>query len=90
MFVLVLGMDKWESQLERLMLDFMDGQYDVLVATTIIESGLDIPSANTIIINNADLGCPSCISSASRTAMYKLTHIYLFRRKILSNVAQGN
>ena len=43
-----------ESQLERLMLDFMDGQYDVLVATTIIESGLDIPRANTIIINNAD------------------------------------
>jgi len=35
------------------MLDFIDGQYDVLVATTIIESGLDIPNANTIIINEA-------------------------------------
>jgi len=34
------------------MLDFMEGDYDVLVATTIIESGLDIPNANTIIINN--------------------------------------
>ena len=34
------------------MLDFMQGDYDVLIATTIIESGLDIPNANTIIINN--------------------------------------
>lgn len=41
------------SKLENIMLDFMAGEYDVLVATTIIESGLDIPNANTIIINNA-------------------------------------
>ena len=41
------------SELERIMLDFIDGEYDVLLATTIIESGLDIPNANTIIINNA-------------------------------------
>lgn len=41
------------KQLENIMLDFMQGFYDVLVATTIIESGLDIPNANTIIINNA-------------------------------------
>ncbi len=40
-------------KLERIMLDFMDGDYDVLLATTIIESGLDIPNANTIIINDA-------------------------------------
>lgn len=39
--------------LESIMLDFMRGDYDVLLATTIIESGLDIPNANTIIINNA-------------------------------------
>ncbi|MDR0606031.1 MAG: transcription-repair coupling factor [Bacteroidales bacterium] len=39
--------------LERIMLDFIDGYYDVLISTTIIESGLDIPNANTIIINNA-------------------------------------
>ncbi len=39
--------------LESVMLDFMAGEYDVLLATTIIESGLDIPNANTIIINNA-------------------------------------
>ncbi|MDR1056406.1 MAG: transcription-repair coupling factor [Prevotellaceae bacterium] len=41
------------DQLETVMLDFIEGQYDVLVATTIIESGLDIPNANTIIINQA-------------------------------------
>ena len=41
------------AKLERLMLDFIDGEFDLLVSTTIIESGLDIPNANTIIINNA-------------------------------------
>ena len=41
------------EKLEEIMLDFIEGDYDVLVATTIIESGLDIPNANTIIINNA-------------------------------------
>ena len=39
--------------LEKTMLDFIDGQYDVLVSTTIIESGLDVPNANTIFINNS-------------------------------------
>ncbi len=43
-----------ERQLERVMLDFANGEYDVLVCTTIIESGLDNPNANTIIINRAD------------------------------------
>jgi len=41
------------KKLERVMLDFINGLYDVLLATTIIESGLDIPNANTIIINDA-------------------------------------
>ncbi|PID93316.1 MAG: transcription-repair coupling factor [Bacteroidetes bacterium] len=40
------------KKLESIMLDFMQGDYDVLIATTIVESGLDIPNANTIIINN--------------------------------------
>ncbi len=40
-------------KLEKVMLDFVNGNFDVLVATTIIESGLDIPNANTIIINHA-------------------------------------
>jgi len=41
------------THLESVMLDFIDGVYDVLLATTIIESGLDIPNVNTIIINDA-------------------------------------
>jgi transcription-repair coupling factor (superfamily II helicase) len=40
--------------MERVMLDFIEFKYDVLVATTIIENGIDIPRANTIIINRAD------------------------------------
>ncbi len=42
------------AKLEELMLGFMNGDFDVLVATTIIESGLDVPNANTIFINNAN------------------------------------
>ena len=43
-----------ESELEEVMMRFSDGEYDVLVATTIIENGLDIQNANTIIINRAE------------------------------------
>ena len=43
-----------EDMLERAMLDFMAHKFDVLLATTIVENGLDIPNANTIIINRAD------------------------------------
>ena len=43
------------TQLEEVMSAFYDGQYDVLLATTIVESGLDIPTANTLIINRADM-----------------------------------
>ncbi|WP_312075161.1 transcription-repair coupling factor [Chryseobacterium sp.] len=41
------------KQLEKNVLDFMDGKYDVLVSTTIVESGVDVPNANTIFINDA-------------------------------------
>ncbi|MCH2234927.1 MAG: transcription-repair coupling factor [Crocinitomicaceae bacterium] len=41
------------EKLERIMSDFIEHEYDVLVATTIIESGIDVPNANSIIINNA-------------------------------------
>jgi transcription-repair coupling factor (superfamily II helicase) len=43
------------TQLEDVMSAFYDGQYDVLLATSIVESGLDIPAANTLIINRADM-----------------------------------
>ncbi|MBP2833173.1 transcription-repair coupling factor [Aquimarina sp. U1-2] len=42
------------KKLEDLMLSFMNGEFDVLVSTTIVESGLDVPNANTIFINNAN------------------------------------
>ncbi len=44
-----------EHDLEKVMLDFMEGRVDVLVSTTIIENGLDIPNANTLIVHRADL-----------------------------------
>jgi transcription-repair coupling factor (superfamily II helicase) len=43
-----------ETMLERTILDFLDGEYDVLVSTSIIESGVDIPNANTLIVHDAD------------------------------------
>jgi len=43
-----------EAELERVMLAFVEGRADVLVATTIVENGLDIPRANTLIVNRAD------------------------------------
>ncbi len=43
-----------EHELEKVMVDFVEHRYDLLLATTIIESGLDIPNANTIFINDAD------------------------------------
>jgi transcription-repair coupling factor (superfamily II helicase) len=43
-----------EVQLENTLLDFINGEYDVLVATTIIETGVDIPNANTLFVENAD------------------------------------
>jgi transcription-repair coupling factor (superfamily II helicase) len=43
-----------EGKLEKVMVDFVDGRYDILCCTTIIESGLDIPRANTMIVNQAD------------------------------------
>jgi transcription-repair coupling factor (superfamily II helicase) len=50
----VVGHGQMEGdKLEKVMFDFINGDFDVLVATTIIESGLDIPNTNTIIINNA-------------------------------------
>jgi transcription-repair coupling factor (superfamily II helicase) len=44
-----------EGQLEQVMIDFWNGEYDVMVATTIIESGLDLPTVNTLIVERADL-----------------------------------
>ena len=57
-----------EDQLERVMLDFSSGEYNVLVATTIIENGLDISNANTLIVNNS--------------AMFGLAQLYQLRGRV--------
>ncbi|KAA0233969.1 MAG: Transcription-repair-coupling factor [Acidimicrobiales bacterium] len=44
-----------EASLERVVLDFWEGEYDVLVCTTIIESGIDMPTVNTLVVDRADL-----------------------------------
>lgn len=54
-----------ESQLETVILGFLEGEYDVLVTTTIIETGVDIPNVNTLIVNDATgWGCRSYTSCA--------------------------
>jgi transcription-repair coupling factor (superfamily II helicase) len=55
MLELELVMGRWKEELEEMMA-FMNGEFDVLVATTIIESGLDVPNANTIFHNANNFG----------------------------------
>ena len=53
-----------EDQLEQIMVGFWEKRFDVLIATTIVESGLDIPNANTLIVERADMfGCRRCQSN---------------------------
>ena len=79
-----------ETQLEKIMYDFIDGDIDVLISTTIIETGLDIPNVNTMIIHDSDqMGLSQLyqlrgrVGRSNRTAfaflMYK-------RNKALKNV----
>ena len=61
-----------KSELEKAMIDFVVGETDVLVCTTIIESGLDIPNANTIFIDNADrFGLAELHQLRGRVGRYK-------------------
>ena len=72
-----------EGELERVMLAFARGDYDVLVCTTIIESGLDIPNANTIIIDRADaLGLAQLYQLRGRVGRSsRRAYAYLLYRK---------
>ncbi len=65
-----------EEKLSQVMLDFAAGQYHVLVCTSIIESGLDIPNVNTIIINRADL--------------FGLAQLYQLRGRVGRSTAQAH
>jgi transcription-repair coupling factor len=82
-----------ERELENVMLDFMAHQFDILVCTTIIESGLDIPNCNTIIINEADkLGLAQMYQLRGRVGRSDVqAYAYcLFRpAKVLSETAQN-
>ena len=81
-----------ERQLEDIMYDFVNGDIDVLVSTTIIETGLDIPNANTIIIHNAErMGLSQLYQLRGRVGRSN-RNAYAFmmysREKVLSEVAE--
>jgi len=81
-----------ESELERVMMDFYEHKFDILVCTTIIESGLDIPNANTIIINDSDkLGLAQLYQLRGRVGRSdRQAYAYLLYRpdKILTEIAE--
>ncbi len=64
-----------EENLERVMLDFMAGKFDILVTTTIIETGLDIPNVNTMIVRRAD--------------MFGLSQLYQLRGRVGRSAKRG-
>jgi transcription-repair coupling factor (superfamily II helicase) len=80
-----------EQQLEKVMLDFIEGHFDVLLSTTIIESGLDIPKANTIIIDNAqNFGLSQLYQlrgRVGRSNVQAYAYLLIPAEKILSGVA---
>jgi len=81
-----------EHELEKTMLDFMKGNIDVLVCTTIIESGIDIPNANTILINRADaFGLSELYQLRGRVGRYtREAYAYLLvpKKNVLTMEAQ--
>jgi transcription-repair coupling factor (superfamily II helicase) len=81
-----------DTELERVMLDFLDGEYDVLVSTTIIETGVDIPNVNTLIIYNADkMGLSQLYQLRGRVGRpNRIAYAYFTyqRDKVLSETAE--
>jgi len=81
-----------ERQLEDIMISFLRGEYDVLVCTTIIESGLDMPNVNTIIVEDADkMGLAQLYQLRGRVGRSnRLAYAYITYRKdkVVSEVAE--
>lgn len=81
-----------QGELEKVMLDFYNGQYDILLCTTIIESGLDVPNVNTLIVADADnFGLSQLYQLRGRVGRSnRLAYAYFtFRRsKVLGEVAE--
>ena len=81
-----------ESQLESIILNFLDGQYDVLVTTTIIETGVDMPSVNTLIVHDADrMGLSQLYQLRGRVGRSnRIAYAYFTyqRDKVLTDVAE--
>ncbi|WP_349410710.1 transcription-repair coupling factor [Pseudalkalibacillus sp. SCS-8] len=81
-----------ESELESVMIDFLDGNYDVLVSTTIIETGVDIPNVNTLIVHDADkMGLSQLYQLRGRVGRSnRVAYSYFMyqRDKVLTEVAE--
>src|SRR5690625_12135 len=81
-----------ESQLEHVMMSFLEGEYDVLVSTTIIESGVDIPNVNTLIVANADhMGLSQLYQlrgRVGRSNRIAYAHFTYEKDKILTEIAE--
>ena len=81
-----------ETELESIILGFLDGDYDVLVTTTIIETGIDIPNVNTLIVENADrMGLSQLYQLRGRVGRSsRVAYAYFMyqRDKVLTDVAE--
>ena len=81
-----------EQELEKTILDFLDGEYDVLVSTSIIETGVDIPNVNTLIVHDADkMGLSQLYQLRGRVGRSnRIAYAYFTyqRDKVLNEVAE--
>lgn len=81
-----------EQELEKTILDFLDGEYDVLVSTSIIETGVDIPNVNTLIVHDADkMGLSQLYQLRGRVGRSnRIAYAYFTyqRDKVLTEVAE--
>lgn len=81
-----------ETELENIMMAFLEGEYDVLVSTTIIETGVDIPNVNTLIVSNADrMGLSQLYQlrgRVGRSNRIAYAHFTYEKDKVLTEVAE--